>query len=188
MKLTSAFQKTWQEIELAFKKQQITSHDLFAFLFCKSLNNKIDGAIPQYDGRKHPNSALRPNFYICKGVEDPVVLFVGKLRFYPEEPSLVQTDITALQAYAHKTSIDAFAPSLSSKGTIEKSISVSPDAETGYFVIGRIDEDLIYQNINSCQLSIEVKAKFHLAFGAVSDDQVHFQYQSPTNGSRTSEF
>jgi hypothetical protein len=178
MKLSTAFQKAWHEVETAFKDQRIKCHDLFAFVFCKAMGEGVEGALAQYDGRRHSNSKFRPNFFVWQGAEDPYVLFIGKLRFKPEEPSFIQSDIKVLMKYAHESSIDVLAPASSGKGSIVRKMNVSPDIETGYFIIGDFDSKEINQSINSCKLSPQAKAKLHVAIGAGSDEQKQFQYHS----------
>lgn len=179
MNLTNALQRTWRVIETAAQNQQIKNHELFVLVFCKTLDEEIEGVFTSYDGRRHSNSISRPNFFIWQDAENPKVIFVGKLRFAPDKHLDIQNDISSLKKYIHKSSAEVLAPALIGKGSVERELKVSPDIEIGYFIVGDLDMKTVHQSISSCALSPEEKAKLHIAFGVASDEKAQFQFIPP---------
>lgn len=183
MNLPTAFRKTWQEVETAFKNQQINNHDLFVFVFCRAFDEEGDDIHIQYDGRNKSNAKFKPNLFVWQENEHPCVIFVGKLRFEPNRSSDIEHDIRTLAEYTNTSSVDVLAsPSNEQRGT-EQTMKVSPDVEIGYFVTSDFDGKTIDQVISSCGLTPQNRAKLHVATGTGSStqaEQVQFHYHCPT--------
>ena len=92
MNLNATFDKTWQDVETAFIERNIQIHNedhsrnqaMLAFVFCKSLESRLNNIHLAYDARLLPDQRYRPNFIIWDDASEPTIIFMGEAKFHPK--------------------------------------------------------------------------------------------------------
>ena len=173
MELQTAFQKTWNEVEITFKNAQIRNHEVFVFAFCEAFESKAPDLHVIYDARILPNQGYRPNLYIWADKGEPTVIFMGEIKFKPESLTVLYQEIKELNEYTNRPTVEV----LVSHDRIDI-MKVSSDIELGYFVISDLALNVISKGITSLGPSQRELTKFHFAYGSVNGHP-HFDYQEP---------
>lgn len=181
MNLTMTFHKTWQDVETAYTERNIQDHTedhsrnqaMLAFVFCKSLESRLNNLHFAYDARLLPDQSYRPNFIIWADEGKPIVIFMGDLKFRLENETALKQGIKDLTHYANSPSVEVL-----SNHDSTKIMDVSLLVEFGCFVISDLALSDIRKGITSLGLSQHELTKFHFAYGSVNGHS-HFDYQEP---------
>ncbi len=176
MNLATVFGKTWQGVGDVSRSGQIQNQAVFAFTFCKSLESRLRNLRAIYDARLHLDQSYRPNLIICANDGEPIVIFMGDLKFKPESVTALQQSIIDLNGYTNRAVVEV----LSSHDSTDK-VRVSSDVEFGCFVVSDLDHETICQGIASQMFSSNELTRFHFAHGSTPQDNgsVNFHYQKP---------
>jgi len=181
MILTAMLSKTWQDVESAYAETPIEIYTedrnrnqaAFVLAFYKSLEPRLNNLHAMYDARCLSDQSYRPNFIIWTGVDEPIVIFMGDVKFAPGSLTEIMRGISNLSEYASRSMTEV----LSSHDSTEI-MKVSPNVEYGYFVVSDLSYASISQRIASQILSPDDLARFHFAYASINRIG-NFSYQNP---------